>query len=137
MSQSIDYLNKKIPEINISKEKFNEELLGKIYLDIKNKSITVEDLLKNGEKHVFDLDSKPYDICLKDDQIIISYWDDNCLKIYDKDLNFIKRVDRINGEVFKPLTVLANLDDEKFYICDQACGFVFVLRWNNDNDKAN
>jgi tricorn protease-like protein len=93
-------------------------LLGKIYLDNKNKTIIVAELLKNGEKRVYDLDSMPYDICSKDDQIIISHSNDKCLKIYDKDLNFIKRVDRINGEVFKPLTVLANLDDEKFYICD-------------------
>ncbi len=106
---------KKIPEINISKLKFNEAFLRKIYLD---NSIIVADLLKNEEKEIYDLDCRPNDICFKDDQIIISYWDDNCLKIYDKDLNFIKRVDRINGEVFKPLTVLANLDDEKFYICD-------------------
>ena len=39
MSRVIDFLNKKIPEINISKEKFNEDLLGKIYLDNKNKTI--------------------------------------------------------------------------------------------------
>jgi hypothetical protein len=54
----------------------------------------------NGEKHVFDLDSNPNDICLNEDQIIISNWDDKCLKIYDKDLNFTKRVGRINGEEF-------------------------------------
>jgi hypothetical protein len=89
MSLSVNCLNKKIPEINISKEKFNEDLLGKIYLDKKNKSITVEDLLKNGEKRVYDFDSMPYDICSKDDQIIISHSNDKCLKIYDKDLNFI------------------------------------------------
>ena len=39
MSRVIDFLNKKTPEINISKEKFNEDLLGKIYLDNKNKTI--------------------------------------------------------------------------------------------------
>jgi hypothetical protein len=93
-------------------------LLGKIYLDKKYKSITVEDLLKNGEKHVFDLDSKPCDICLKEDEIIISQWDDKCLKIYDKDLNFIKIVDRINGEEFDPSAILANFDEKQFYICD-------------------
>jgi hypothetical protein len=87
-------------------------------LDIKNKSITVEDLLKNGEKHVFDLDSKPYDICLKDDQIIITHRSDKCLKIYDKDLNFISKVDRINGEEFQPLGILANFEKKQFYICD-------------------
>ena len=110
MSLSVNCLNKKIPGINISKEKFNEDLLGKIYLDNKNKTIIVAELLKNGEKHVFDLDSMPYDICSKDDQIIISHWDDECLKIYDKDLNFITRVDRINWEKFQPLRILANFE---------------------------
>jgi len=118
MSLLIDFLNKKIPEINISKEKFNEDFVGKIYLDNKNKTIIVEDLLKNGEKRVYDLDSKPYGICSKDDQIIISHWDDECLKIYDKDLNFITRVDRINWEKFQPLRILANFEKKQFYICD-------------------
>jgi hypothetical protein len=93
-------------------------LLGKIYLDNKNKSVIVADLLKNGEKHVFDFDSKPYDICFKEDQIIITHWDDECLGIYDKDLNFIKRVDKINGNEFHPSTILANFDEKIFYICD-------------------
>ncbi len=110
----INFLNKKIPEINISNEKFNEDLLGKIYLDYQKKSIIVADLLKNGEKHAFNLDSKPFDICLKEDQIIISHWTDKCLKIYDKDLNFIKRVDSINGEEFQPTTVLAKLYEKNF-----------------------
>jgi hypothetical protein len=111
-------LKKKIPEINISKEKFNEDSLGKIYLDKNTKSVIVGDLLKNGEKHVYDLDYNPYDICLKEDQIIISYYEDKCLKIYDKDLNFIKRVDRINGEEFGPIGILANFEKKQFYICD-------------------
>ena len=109
-------LKSKIPEIKISKENFNEDLLGKIYLDNKNKSIFVAELLKNGEKHVYDLDSMPYDICSKNDQIIISH--SNCLKIYDKDLNFIKKVDRINGEEFYLSAILANFDVKQFYICD-------------------
>jgi hypothetical protein len=110
-------LKSKIPEIKISKENFNEDLLGKIYLDNKNKSIFVAELLKNGEKHVYDLDSMPYDICSKNDQIIISH--SNCLKIYDKDLNFIKKVDRINGEEFYLSTILVNLDEKQYYICDE------------------
>jgi hypothetical protein len=87
-------------------------------LDYGNKSNIVADLLKNGEKHVFDLDSEPYDICLKEDQIIMSHFYDECLKIYDKNLNFIKRVDRINGEGFVPRTVLANFELKQIYICD-------------------
>jgi hypothetical protein len=114
----INFLNIKILEIDISKEKFHEDYLGKIYLDYRNKSIIVADLLKNGEKHVFDLDSEPYDICLKEDQIIMSHFFDECLKIYDKNFNFINRVDRINGEGFVPRTVLANFEKKQFYICD-------------------
>jgi hypothetical protein len=64
------------------------------------------------------LDSESFDLCLKEDQIIISHFDDKCIKIYDKDLNFIKTVDRINGEKFRPSTILANLDEKQFYICD-------------------
>ncbi len=30
----------------------------------------------------------------------------------------IKTVDRINGEKFQPATILANLDEKQFYICD-------------------
>ena len=30
----------------------------------------------------------------------------------------IKRVDRINGEKFQPSTIMANLDEKQFYICD-------------------
>ncbi len=110
----INYLNKKIPEIDISKEKFNEDFVGKIYLDFRNKSIIVADLLKNGEKHAFDLASNPYDVCLKEDQIIITHWDDKYLGIYDNDLNLIRKVDRINGKKFHPSTVLANFENKNF-----------------------
>jgi hypothetical protein len=87
-------------------------------LDNKNKTVIVADLLKNGEKRVYDLDSGPYDICYKEDQIIISHIHNKCLKIYDKDLNYIRKVDRINGEEFEPLTILANFEKKEFYICD-------------------
>ncbi len=89
-----------------------------IYLDNKNKPAIVADLLKNGEKQIYDLDSKPYNICFKEDQIIITHWNDECLGIYDKDLNFIKRVHKINGNEFHPSTILANYDEKQFYICD-------------------
>ena len=85
-------------------------MLGKIYLDNKNITIIFAELLKNGEKRVFDLDSKPNDICSEDDQIIISDRDEKCLKIYDKDLNFIRKIDRINGEEFQPTGILANFE---------------------------
>jgi DNA-binding beta-propeller fold protein YncE len=34
------------------------------------------------------------------------------------DFNFIKRVDEINGEEFRPITIFSNFDEKKFYICD-------------------
>ena len=66
----IQFLKKKNPELHISKGKFNADLLGicfsKIYLDNQNKSVIAAfDLLKNGEKNLFGLDSKPFDIYLK------------------------------------------------------------------------
>jgi len=68
---------------------------------------------------IYDLDFAPRDICSKEDQIIISSWDDpNCIQIHDKDLNLIKKVDRINGEEFYPSAILVNLDEKQFYICD-------------------
>jgi hypothetical protein len=118
MSLLIDFLNKKIPEINLSKEKFNEDFVGKIYLDNKNKTIIVEDLLKNGEKRVYDLVSDLGDICINNDQIIMSHLDGKCLKIYDEDLNFITRVDRINGEEFQSTKIFPNFEKKQFYICD-------------------
>jgi hypothetical protein len=114
----INCLNKKIPEINVSKEKFKEDFVGKIYLENKNKSIIVEDLLKNAEKRVFDLVSGPNDICINNDQIIISYYEDKCLSIYHKNLNLIRKVDRINGEKFEPIAILSNFEKKQFYICD-------------------
>jgi hypothetical protein len=75
-------------------------------------------LLKNGEKKIYDLDCRAYDIFLKEDQIIISDLESKCLKIYDKDLSFIKRVDRINREEFDPSTILVNFEKKQFYICD-------------------
>jgi hypothetical protein len=53
---------KKIPDINISKEKFNEDFLGKIYLNYRNKSLIVADLLENGEKQIYELNYEPIDL---------------------------------------------------------------------------
>jgi hypothetical protein len=30
----------------------------------------------------------------------------------------IKRIDKINREIFQPSTILANFDEKQFYICD-------------------
>ena len=56
--------------MNFSKEKVNEDFIGKIYFDENNKSINVEDLLKNGEKCIYDLDIQPVDLSIIDDRII-------------------------------------------------------------------
>ena len=115
-----DYNNSfyKVPQVKISNEKANEDLIGVIYFGIRNKSTDIEELLKNGEKKIFDLNIKPRNLVLIDDQIIISSFDDRCLMAYDKDLNFIKRIDRINGEIFAPLALECNFKEKKAYICD-------------------
>ncbi len=67
---------------------------------------------------IYDLDCDPIDLLINDDKIIISHWNDKCLTIFDNDFNFIKRVDRIAEEEFKPSAIFANFEKKQFYICD-------------------
>jgi hypothetical protein len=55
---------------------------------------------------------------LNNNEIIITDCRNNCFIIYDKDLNFIRKVDKINREIFSSSTILANFDEKKFYICE-------------------
>ena len=104
--------------MNFSKEKVNEDFIGKIYFDENNKSINVEDLLKNGEKCIYDLDIQPVDLSIIDDRIILANYYGKCLTVYDKDLNLLKRIDKINGKGFQPIAIQVNLKEKFIYICD-------------------
>jgi hypothetical protein len=52
----------KFPQIKISSEKIDASVIGKLYLDKKVKEIDVFDLMKNGNKQIFDIDFHPIDI---------------------------------------------------------------------------
>jgi hypothetical protein len=81
--------------------------------------IDVEELLKNGNKDTFDIDVKPCEIVVfQDNQILSTNHDEKCLTLYDHNLNFVKRIDRINGEIFHPLGIAINFEEKRLYISD-------------------
>ena len=89
-------------------------MIGKLYFE----PISFEDLLEIGEKRIYDLDVSPNAILIIDDQIIVASIGYECLQIYDKQFNFVKIIDKINGETFSPNALASNLEDKIIFICD-------------------
>ena len=83
-------------------------MIGKIYFDI------VQDLLKHGEKRVFELDDNPRDLLLAGDQIVLA--DPIGLKIYDENFNFVKRIQKFAGIRITPSAIQVNSKDKLIYI---------------------
>jgi hypothetical protein len=62
--------------------------------------------------------------------------DDKCLTIYDQNLNFIKQIDRINGEEFQPSSILANFNEKQFYICDNLNDRILITDFEFNFNKS-
>ena len=81
--------------------------------------IDVIELLKNGNKEAFDISVKPCEmVVFQDNQILSTNHDEKCLTLFDHNLNLVRRIDRINGEIFHPLGIAVNLEQKKIYISD-------------------
>ena len=87
---SINQFKKKILELNISKEKFHEDFLGKIYSD---NSIIVANILKNGEMKIYAFEINIY-IFNFFDTLITSY-ELGIEKVIEKCENFINENSRM------------------------------------------
>ena len=100
----------------------NEDLIGKIYFDVKSKTeINFKDLYMNGSRRFYNQIFSVSRIDVIDDQIICANLSRKCLFIYDKDLNYVKKIDRISGLLFKPRAIRINLKDKFIYIFDENC----------------
>jgi hypothetical protein len=58
--------------MKFSTETFDENMIGKIYLDGKNQSINVQNKLISGEERIFDLDVTPNHLELINGQIVLT-----------------------------------------------------------------
>jgi hypothetical protein len=106
--------------MKFSTETFDENMIGKIYLDGKNPSINVRNMLILGEERIFDLDATPNNVELINGQIFLTNPANRCLTIYDQDLNLVKRIDRIDGGDFHPFGITYDSIEKFIYICDHS-----------------
>jgi DNA-binding beta-propeller fold protein YncE len=92
-------------------------VIGKLYLDKKVKEIDVFDLMKNGNKQIFDLNLHPIDIVgLPDNQIVCVSYDD--IVVYDQNFNLMKNIKSLNDQRLDPIGIALNKDDEQLYIVE-------------------
>ena len=81
----------------------------------------VKDLLLNGKKEIVDFDAPLDIIVFSNDYLLASF--KTYLKLYDKSLNMVRKIEEINGEEYCPAGIALNDDDKvlkntKLYICD-------------------
>ena len=94
-------------------------MLGQLYFSHHKQANDVIDLLLNGKKETFDLNVAPYDIIvLANNQILTTNYNEKCLTIYDENLELVKKVNRINNEIFGPIAIVLLPEEETFYILD-------------------
>ena len=106
-----------MPELEVSMQEIDEKLVGNLHYALKNVNIT--DLLKNGNKEIFDIQVNPHDIIeFPNNQIIFSIHINKCLALMDQNLNLVKIIDRIDNETFAPLGIAINKEEKRFYISD-------------------
>ena len=70
---------------------------------------------------MYNLNVGPTDILIIYDKILLACEADECLQIYDKDFNLIKRIDKIDGlliDSFSPKSIASNSNEKIIYICD-------------------
>ena len=80
----------------------------------------MKDLLLNGKQEVFDLNFSPWEILVLPNNIILcSNNQHKCLTLYDENLKLIKKIDRLNGDVFRPSGIAMNEEDSQLFIVDQ------------------
>ena len=98
----------------------NEDLIGKLYFDVKNNSmVNFEELLMNGSHKNCKLSVHITYVTLMDDQILVAH--PNSIRIYDKDFYLVKRIEKISGLEFMPRCIQINSTDKFIYILDKNC----------------
>ena len=108
----------KFPQIKISSEKIDASVIGKLYLDKKVKEIDVFDLMKNGNKQIFDIDFHPINIVgLPDNQIVCVCYD--CIAVFDQNFNLLKNIKSLNDQRLDPIRIALNKEDEQLYILEK------------------
>jgi hypothetical protein len=109
----------KFPQIKLSSEKIDASVIGKLYLDKKVKEIDVFDLMKNGNKQIFDLNLHPIDIVgLPDNQIVCVSNKDHYIAVYDQNFNLLRNIKSLNDQHLDPIGIALNKEDEQLYIVE-------------------
>jgi hypothetical protein len=98
-------------------------LIGEINYECNNmdktKNKTVKDKLKNGSKVIVNsiTGNDVYDMCVLDNNcLLVSFV--TYLSLYNENMQFIRRVDRINSQTFRSGGITANNEDKLIYLSD-------------------
>ena len=88
-------------------------------------------ILLRGKQENFELDAVPMDfLILGYNKIVYTLPEKKCLIICDQNLNSIKKIDRINNQVFLPYGIAVNLEEKIIYVSDIQQIIVFDYQFN-------
>ena len=93
-------------------------MIGDVQFEQAHKGIDVADLLQKGKHEMFEVGLAFYIIVLPNNQILMAHYSAGCLGFYDEHLKCVKRIDKINGENFKPIGIALHLKEKKLFITD-------------------
>ncbi len=120
-------------DFNVSKENVTQKMIGNI--GYQRKAVDVKELIVNGKTEIIELNHDVFDILvLSENRIVCCSFNNNCLTMYDENLNLVKRVDNISEIRFKPAGIASY--DNFLYITDQLNHSIIKLDYEFNKIKS-
>ncbi len=117
-------------DFSVSKEIVSQKLIG--YIVYQSRAVDVEEFLVKGKAEIIQLNHDVWDILALDrNRFVCSSRHNKCLILYDKYLNLIRTVDKINEVSFLPVGIASY--DNHLYIADQLS--YSIIKLDNELNK--
>jgi hypothetical protein len=82
--------------------------------------------IREGKYKLIYLNIEPYDLCiLPNGNFLCADFRDHSISLFDKNLKLVKKIDKIDNEIFGPTSLTTNKED-KLYVCDYSNDRIFV-----------
>ena len=120
-----------------STDVLSDKIIGEFFNSNKKPEIDVEDLILNGRNESIEVSFAPLEaVVLKNKDILSINFDENCLVFLDRRLNLIQKIEKINGEEFKPNAICVDHDKSRIYIADQKNDQVIMTNFEFEKVKS-